>query len=548
MGMVRQAPPPREPNNLHLITVAIDRTGLPFIGELNACKDDARRIAWKIEKDVPIRGALHAYLHDDEEATLDRITQSFEKVVAQARPDDVLVIFLAGYAVLKEGFRLLTHPGDQTWADVSEASEHALSLEKLHSWTSQIECQKQLFILDLCSEEGMQDVLISALSSQDPQLTALTRRNRVIISSEGVAYETAEGGVLTQILTGIDASLLDLFDPHQRKRVEFEILQRQQDFPVLQNPWFYSRIFYEKDYADLAARIRAVDTRGTTIPDQTQTPTANVGPEDCALVVAIDEFDAPGWDSLRNPIADGTRVEELLRKEYGYDTRFLPNATYDDLQGALIDYTEVRERKNLIVFIAGHGHFDSVIHDDGFIVLKDSKSLRDDRGLRSYFQFVALQKILDNLDFKHVLLILDVCFGGKFGYNARTGYTLTREQKEQLDRLAMTEKYRSSYASVDTQYFLDRQLMCGSRYFIASGIGSVKDGEQAHSPFARNVLEALETRGNKNVQQDDLLTFDELKMHCAKGVNMPVHGHFGSHQGGDFVLIPRAVKETLRRG
>ena len=553
MGLGTTQNTSHEAGNLHFISVAIDSYGLPFMQDLSACNKDAASIVEKIKMDSSgdefrIRGERHFYLHGDEEATLDKIHESFEKVLGESRPDDLLVIFLAGRSQKTGGFSLFTHPGNLEWKGVDEAAEYALSLEKLQSWISQVECRQQLIILDLCAEEGMQEDLISGLTVEDPKITKLTNRNRVIVSTEGGAIEDGEGGILTQILTGIDGNLFYLLDPKLRKSIEFEMLSVQQslcaNWPDIK--WCYSQVFYEKDYAHIAASFEK--TRAITGAKKIERSAgkARTGPQDYALVVGINEYDAKStWLDLENPLRDGAKVAEILEGEYGYETQFLKNATQDDLYNAIYHYSELQDKQNLILFFAGHGYFDDQLHDDGFIVLKDSKSLDQDRGLRSYFQFVTLQKIVDNFNFKHILLVTDVCFGGTFGYNARISYSYTPEQRERLDKLTKTESTRRTYDAVDRKYFLDRQLMFKSRYFIASGIGEVREGEGLHSPFARNFLDALESKGNRSIQVDDLLTFDELKAYCGKNVNMPIHGNFGSHQGGDFILIPSKVKKEL---
>ncbi len=539
---------------IHVISVGIDRNGHPSPPfNVVSCKKDAQSIIDKIEKDSRDTGVafgeLNIYLHCDEEATLDQISESFEKILRDARPDDLLVVFLAGVSDSMDGFRLFTHPPDRLeWKDGKEAIESALSLKKLQSLTSQIECKRQLIILDLCTEEGMQEGLISELSGQDPEITQLTDRNRVIICTEGWATEDSEGGALTHTLTGIDTNLLYIFDPKRRKQVEFEILKKQQSLELIPTEynWFYSRIFYERDYVNTATAIG--NTRGKDhLANRVKKKTAE-GPQDYALVIGINEYVAYDWWNLKNPIEDGTKVAEILKVEYGYETQFLQNATYDDLQKALIGYSKLQDKQNLILFFAGHGHFEDQLHKDGFFVLNDSELLKQDPGMRSYYQFVNLQKIVDNFNFKRILLVIDVCFGGTFGYNTRTSYDFTPEQKEQLKELEKTVEEKSSkvtYESVGKKEYLDRKLMFKSRNFIASGAGVVKEGEELHSPFARNLLDALKSKGNESVQKDDLLTFEELKAYCDKNINMPIHGNFGSHEGGDFILIPSKVKEEM---
>ena len=59
---------------------------------------------------------------------------------------------------------------------------------------------------------------------------------------------------------------------------------------------------------------------------------------------------------LDTPIADGQLIGRVLEEKYGFDVRYMENATKEDILKALQEYTHnLRPEDNLLVYYAGHG-------------------------------------------------------------------------------------------------------------------------------------------------------------------------------------------------
>ena len=65
----------------------------------------------------------------------------------------------------------------------------------------------------------------------------------------------------------------------------------------------------------------------------------------------------------------------------------------------------------MFIFFAGHGQFDQTF-GEGFVVTIES--LANDEGKTSYLSHNRLRSIVNNIPCEHILLAMDVCFGGTF--------------------------------------------------------------------------------------------------------------------------------------
>ena len=116
-------------------------------------------------------------------------------------------------------------------------------------------------------------------------------------------------------------------------------------------------------------------------------------------------------------------------------------------------------------------------------------------------QYNWIRRRLANATSRHVLLMLDVCYGGSF--IERVSESSTRSLDD--DPL---------YRSVDLANHLDRtRARTTRRYLTAGGIERVPDGRPGeHSPFARRFLEALRTYGGTR----GFLTLTDIPPRCSR--------------------------------
>lgn len=240
---------------------------------------------------------------------------------------------------------------------------------------------------------------------------------------------------------------------------------------------------------------------------------------DYALVFGINEYDE--WNGLTNPVFDATTIAKELEESYGFEVDLVLNAEKSTIEQKLVGLYDrsYLENDQVLIFYAGHGQFDERT-TRGFLVPKDGK-LNDPVG-SSYLSYSNVRDLVDNIPAKHVMLMLDACFGGTFDQDiARAG---SRGQ-DNADMASRTE-------------FIQRKLKFRTRMYVTSGGKEyVKDGRPGHhSPFAKQFLAALRDYGGA----DGILTKSELKSYMEVLAQMPRMGDFGTYEpGSDFIFIAR---------
>jgi hypothetical protein len=243
---------------------------------------------------------------------------------------------------------------------------------------------------------------------------------------------------------------------------------------------------------------------------------AKLDRKDYALVFITDKYD--NWTPLVNPIFDGREISSILEKYYGFEVEVIENPSQDLIFSKLREYSEksYNPLDQLMVFFAGHGYFDEGFKE-GFVVVKES--LKHDPGKTSYVSYNRLRNILNVMPSEHVLLMMDVCFGGTFD-----------------DAIASSRGADQVYEEVSQSDYILRKLSVKTRKYLTSG-GKVyvSDGIPGkHSPFAKNVIEALNSFGGS----DGILTLNELFPYVEKLTPEPQFGKFGDNApGSEFVFV-----------
>jgi uncharacterized caspase-like protein len=274
--------------------------------------------------------------------------------------------------------------------------------------------------------------------------------------------------------------------------------------------------------------IRAID-RTNNSNDETFTITRELpagGPvpglarhgTDYALLIATDDYD--DWKQLTNPVNDAKAIAAELGTSYGFEAEVLANATQAEILTILRNYAgrKFADGDQLFIFIAGHGQFDEVL-GDGYIVCRDSR-LKDEVKT-SYISHSTLRTIINNLPCKHILLLVDACFGGTFD-----------------PLIAASDRGEDEYSQVTKTEFINRKMRFRTRRFLTSGGKEyVPDGRPGqHSPFTRRFLEALRSYGGK----DGVLTLGEVMLYVETVRPEPRAGEFGTNEpGSDFLFITK---------
>ena len=238
---------------------------------------------------------------------------------------------------------------------------------------------------------------------------------------------------------------------------------------------------------------------------------------DFALVFATDQYD--NWGDLVNPIFDSKTIADELRNTYGYRIEMVENATQEIVLKKLREYAEKKYKPldQLFIFFAGHGTYDQTF-GEGFVVTRESQV--NDLGKTSYLSHNRLRSIVNNIPCDHIFLAMDVCFGGTFD----AALASSRGGDEEVYR----EQGKAEFITRKLSYKTRRYLTSGGKTYVSDGVPG------RHSPFAKNFIEALRSRGGR----DGILTLPELFTFVERLKIQPRFGEFGDNApGSDFIFI-----------
>jgi hypothetical protein len=237
-----------------------------------------------------------------------------------------------------------------------------------------------------------------------------------------------------------------------------------------------------------------------------------------ALIFATNIYDS--FSELVNPVIDASTIAEELKDNYFVDAEVIVNPTLSQTIEKIREYAKYQysATDNLLILFAGHGIYDEVFKE-GYVISRDSKS--DDVAKTSYLSHSNLRTMINNIPCNHILLVMDVCFGGTFD-----------------PIIASKSRAADLYAEVTNEEFIQRKQKYKTRLYLTSGGKEyVPDGRPGHhSPFARKFLEALRNYGGP----DGLLTINEIIQFIEKVEPQPRFGEFGDNEpGSDFLLIAK---------
>lgn len=243
----------------------------------------------------------------------------------------------------------------------------------------------------------------------------------------------------------------------------------------------------------------------------------NLDRTDYALIFATDQYD--NWSDLVNPVFDSKTIAKDLEATYGYKVEMVENATQDVVLGKLRDYAEKKYKPldQVFIFFAGHGTYDQTF-GEGFVVTRESKV--NDLGKTSFLSHNRLRSIVNNIPCDHIFLAMDVCFGGTFD----AALASSRGADEEVYK----EQNKAEFITRKLTYKTRRYLTSGGKTYVSDGIPG------KHSPFAKNFIEALRSRGGR----DGVLTLPELFTFVERLKIQPRFGEFGDNApGSDFIFV-----------
>jgi hypothetical protein len=238
--------------------------------------------------------------------------------------------------------------------------------------------------------------------------------------------------------------------------------------------------------------------------------------KDMALIFATDNYDH--FDDLVNPVFDSRTIDQELREKYGFETEIVTNATLEEVFEKIREYNQrkFKPQDQLLIFFAGHGLFDETF-GEGYVVARNS--LANDKSRTTYIPHARLREIINNIPCQHIMLMMDVCFGGT------------------LD--PVIARSRASADDVSEKEMLARKFSYKTRKYLTSGGKEyVSDGIPGkHSPFAARFIESLRSFGG----DDRILTLNELLVNMENLKQLPRSGSFGEDEKlSDFVFVAKS--------
>jgi hypothetical protein len=236
--------------------------------------------------------------------------------------------------------------------------------------------------------------------------------------------------------------------------------------------------------------------------------------KDYVLLFATNKYD--NWNDLVNPIDDAQAIAKELKEKYGFIVDLVQDPTVEMVWEKIRDYNERKfsPQDQLLVFFAGHGHYDESF-GEGYVVAKNS--LSNDISRTTYLSHNRLRGVINNIPCNHILLMMDVCFGGT------------------LDPvLASSRGGKENEVSVN-QMLVRKWSHRTRKYLTSGGKEYVSDGVVGkHSPFAGKLIESFRSVGG----EDRILTLAELQGNLEKLKQLPRTGSFGNDEPlSDFVFV-----------
>lgn len=507
---------------------------------------------------------FQSYLLLDKGATKDSILKVIREISLKASTNDYFIFNFSGQSNIfgtdsinyffpydVKGY--INKPVNRKTGDTVNILNSLISLNTLQEYLQPLQAVNQLYISEAGPSGNFKTGFIKTLMQNSVSIASILNKNRVIIvpNSYGLdefyCKENPSGKApLNYTITSLNPNynIFELFENNSNaERINFLLkssLFNCNSYQVNEN---YFDVFFERKFIQQYNEVFASgdqQTRGLKVKAKDlQELKSLAGGKRYALVVGTDTYSGKGWKKLNNPVKDATAVAEELANSYGFDVQLLENKPMDTIYKAIREYYRIANPNDqIIIYFAGHGDADNELLDDGFIVCADSKSIENDPIRNTYIPYIRLQKILNNIPARQVLVLLDVCHGGMFDQKA-----FKKPEVRDIDFSTITNR--------NVLQFLKDKLPLRTRKFLSSvGSEPAFDGTAGqHSPFATLLLAILREKGKGS---NGILTVaDIFKVLQTASMNetaalkiSPAMADFGSVDAfSEFILLP--VEEVV---
>jgi WD40 repeat protein/TolB-like protein len=511
-----QGAPPTKVETLHSLVIL---GGAKSVGEdVNEAREEAVAVAGAIEKSGRGSfGRIDQRLLLEGGTDADRVRVTLQAIARDSLPGDSLFVYYAS-------------PGGQDTAQVSDslifANGGIIPLTHFARWLDNTAASEQMIVFDSADANAQQNTLRSILAGgvkrQGPK-----QQKRLFVAFDRKAGEANPSRSTAMLIDGLSGQADQYPKDGRVTAAELRTFLEQRSLSIAESG-FKGRFELDGDDFDLVSQ----KSRGGIPAKRPGPPPSDLvfqKRHDYALLIATNDYDT--WPQLTNPIQDAKDIKRELEEKYGFQVELLTDQTQPQIYDAFTRYQkkEYQPGDQLFIFIAGHGDFDEYAKE-GFLVAKDSKLPSADTTRSSLIPHSRLRNYIDNIPVNHVLLIMDVCFGGTFdrkiadSSSARGGMY----EDQPIDKL-----------------FVERAQYTTRTFLTSGGKVYVPDGEPGHnSPFVHSLLAEL-----RNPSKDrGYLTFADLQSAIESTKPAPVWGTWGRNDpGSDFFLISRDVKPASRK-
>jgi tetratricopeptide (TPR) repeat protein len=517
---LQAAPPPRVAT-LHILVLL----GGPKSSGENAdvARADAIAVADAVQKAG--RGSFgridQQRLPIDSGLDANAVRDAFQSIARDSHPEDSLFVYYAGPTV--QEVTQTSHP-------LVFANGGTVTLIQVAHWLDDVAATAQTIVFDAAGAPAQQSALRNILTS-GPQKHSAQEQKRLFVAFDRLATQEHPGGrsdSTAMLIDGLSGQADQIPKDGRVTADELRIFLDQRTLSIAASGFKGKYELEGNDFELVAQKL----TRGIVMePEPGPAHSANLFQKrhDYALLIATDDYDS--WPKLGNPVGDAEAVKSVLEKSYGFTVELLENPRQQEIYEALQRYQkkDYQPGDQLLIFMAGHGDFDDDAKE-GFVVAKDSKLPGADPTRNSFVPHSRLRSYIDNIPVNHVLLIMDVCFGGTFdrGIADPGGARGGMYEDQPVEKL-----------------FVERDQYPTRKFITSGGKVYVPDGELGHnSPFVHSLLTELRNPSKER----GYLTFADLLSAVGSTTPAPVWGTWGKDgAGSDFFLISHGAANIPAR-
>jgi hypothetical protein len=229
-----------------------------------------------------------------------------------------------------------------------------------------------------------------------------------------------------------------------------------------------------------------------------------------SLIISINEYQDEAITNLSDPINDGHRIQKILTENYSFDkekSNFLTNPTRDEIFKAFYELrTKIKPRDNLLIFYAGHGHWDKNTNVGYLLPSNANKDYRS-----AWISVEDITNEIKQINCRNSIIISDACFSGSL--------LKTRDITDNFS-IAIEELYKTP----------------ARRAITSGGLETVQD----NSVFLEYLSKQLINNTKNYLSAEELyFKFKAAVINNSNNAQIPQYGVLpkSGDEGGDFIFI-----------